>query len=123
MVLFVNIFFLLCRKNHTLVATWTFSNAEDNDVGVNKTVSGCVSGQPIIFLHKQNIDTGAWCYIKPTAGVVNIARNHHYVLGTESGNDQIGGPNNFILIPNKTSITVNILPIGNDDTVYVFKQQ
>ena len=49
----------------------------------------------------------------------------HYAIGTVGGftNDQEhgGGPNAFIIIPNATSVVVNVVAGHDDDCLYVFK--
>lgn len=107
----------MSKLDHTKVATWSRSNDRDN-----KTVTGCVSGQPIFFIHKAKTDAVDWLYIRCTAGA-DFARTAgtHYTIGT-SGDDLSGGSNVFVVVPNTTSVTIQIDWFDADDEVYVYKQ-
>ena len=116
--------FIQQHHNHTLVATYT--KPADGD----KTITGCVAGQPLFFIHcvsgkgNPNDPGFAWCYIRPTKGCVHVnSSQHHYQIGSASWNEYAHGTTNImVVIPNATSVTVNIGDASTDDIIYVFKQ-
>ena len=116
MVLFENIFFLLCRKNHTLAKTIT----SDGD----HTITGCQVGQPVFFVHKCNkiVDYPAWVFIRDTSGTATsrAATYHHYCIGTTFENQWGGSTNIFCVIATATSVTVNTSFVGDNDNVLVY---
>ena len=104
---------------YTLFATWDAPNGQ-------KTVTGCTIGKPVLFIHKirgAGTDYFAWCYIKPISGCIHAATSaqHHYIIGSGSWNEkETGCTNIFVVIPNSTTIAVDIAG-GDDDIVYCFK--
>jgi hypothetical protein len=56
---------------------------------------------------------------------VNASSDYlHYAIGTvgETAPGTVGGgPNAFIVIPNATSVVVNVVAGSDDDCLYVFK--
>ena len=98
----------MCRKNHSLLTTWT--NPAEGD----KTVSNCVIGAPLIFCSGKS----AWVYIRPKSGCKEgRSSGDHYYLGPSTGG--YGGPFNFIVIPTATSVVVNLSSAG-DETIYIY---
>ena len=109
----------MSKLDHTNVATWEASDG-------NKTITNCIVGKPVLFIHKvrgSGTNNFGWCYIKPTAGCYHAAANsqHHYIIGSGSWDEyQAGCTNIFIVVPNTTSITVNIASTA-DDIIYCFQ--
>ena len=116
----------------TLVATWTAP--EDGD----KTITGCVVGQPIIFAHKaiavpEDGNESGWCTLSFKSGVTNtrVSAKNKYYLGSvdnEYANETYegamcgaGGVANIILIPTATSVIVTIAGSDSDDIIYVYR--
>ena len=113
--MFENIFFLLCRKNHTLFATW--NKPADGD----KTITGCVVGKPLIIVHKPLKNGFGSCYINPKSGTVNQFSGHHYAIGVYDGNSATGsGPSCFVCVPTATTVVLNIQEASADDCLYVY---
>ena len=67
-----------------------------------------------------------FCWIRLKSGGVNASSDYlHYAIGTVGGFtsdvESGGGPNAFIVIPNATSVVVNVVAGSDDDCLYVFK--
>ena len=113
----------MSKLDHTLAATW------NKPTGGTKTVTGCVVGQPIFFIHKNYSDSAVNAYIelKPTAGCVHASSSTsgHYAIGTPSWDDAHikGCTNVLVVIPNATSVTISFggSNDGGDDIIYVYK--
>ena len=85
-----------------------------------------MSGQPIFFIQQPSAvkNVPAWCFIQVTAGsaAARATTYHHFTIGTAFADDNVAGANAFIVVPNGTSVTVNIGGADGDDTIYVYKQ-
>ncbi len=101
----------------TLVATWNKPAA-----GV-KTVTNCVIGKPVLFIHvPYTTGDGHYCHIKTYGtGMDHVLANSAYCtigVGWEDGTH--ASTNVFVVIPKATSIQVELEWSGEDDKIYVF---
>ena len=105
----------MCRKNHTLVATWT-NNGE-------KTITGCTSGQPIFIIHhiKANVEGELNLYIKAKSGTSTNSAYHHYMIGQQWGQGGVGGCDVFMCIPTSSSVVIEIIDMASQEEVLVYK--
>ena len=106
-----------------MVATYTYTAGKTE----SKTVTGCVVGQPVLFIYSQGTGStaGSWCGIKVTAGAdTGTAAAWHYMMGTRGAFVDLGsigsGNEIFVVIPKATSITVYI-ESGGCDVIRVYK--
>ena len=120
--MFENIFFLLCRKNHTLATTWGQGTAAGD-----KTITGCVVGQPVFIIHHvtKNLggDSGQYVNLRVISGAKHATTTGcHYILGTDSGSPTYPrGTTVFIIIPTATSVVVNLYGKLDDEELLVYK--
>ena len=124
----------MCRKNHSLVATWN----DFSGTVVAKTVTTCTVGQPVIFVHQvkspgyDNSGTG-WCKIRFESGVKNtkVSNNSCYYLGSwdiNAANNTwntysaaAGGVASIVCIPTATTVKITVLDAQDDDIIHVYK--
>ena len=117
------IFWFTGRKNYTLAATWQDGSGVDKD----KTLTGCVVGQPVIVLHAwknadTTIETGHFVFFKVT-GATNVSAKQWIRMGfiRDSGN------NSFeqlclVLMPSTTSMTFHFgMEYDSDDIIRIYK--
>ena len=117
MVLFENIFFLLCRKNHTLAATWSITAEGD------KTISSCVVGEPVILCHGAgSASTNAsGCFIRIKSGANSGLAANWYGMGLHGQGNAFSEV--FVIIPTATSVVCNFTmsDTGSNNKIYVYK--
>ena len=98
----------MCRKNHTLAATW------DKPADGDKSITGCTSGQPLILIHEPNGSATAAIYFRPKENCVGArTTGDHNYFGTHSSHSQI-------IIPTASSCTITVVG-GTDDKIYVYR--
>ena len=102
-----------------MAASWNKPAAGD------KTITGCTVGKPVIVVHKA-VGSGnwGWCYIRVKSGTAySTTSGHHYFLGVAaaSSNDYRGGVGDLVIIPNATTVVINLDGCSDDDAVYVYK--
>ena len=115
----------MCRKNHTLFAKW--SKPEDSD----KTITGCVSGEPIFIIHQVASAGDHSVYfsiqIKSGAAHASTSTKNYYAIGTpwnssDTWGDRQPSTNVLVIIPNATNVVIHFFDAYDDDVIYVYKQ-
>ncbi len=105
-----------------MAATWAQGTTNGN-----KTITGCVVGQPVFIIHHvtKNLggDAGQYAILRATAGAKHATTTGcHYIIGTDNGNANYPrGTNVFMIIPTATSVTVNIYTTLDDEELLVYK--
>lgn len=106
----------------TLVATWT----NLGDVSwAQKTVSSCVSGQPIILLSSTTYSGGGMSImIRATSGSNGLktgGKTYTYGFGTTSQTDCGFHCGSMVVIPTASSVVFDIWDLDDDETIYVYR--
>ena len=114
----------MCRKNHTLAATWTQGTAAGD-----KTITGCVANQPVFIIHHVTKDQGGsspragqYCVLKVKSGAKNAQSvGQHYILGTKYDDGFPHSTNVFMIMPTATSVVVNLYSSLDDEELLIYK--
>ena len=107
----------MCRKNHTLVATYTNNG--------DKTITSCVVGQPLFLIYKpvKTISGGPeYIQYKVWSGATNAStEGGWFCITTDYGSGQ--SSNVGMIVPSKTSVVIKLEQVDGADQVLIFKQQ
>ena len=115
----------MSKLDHTQFAKW--SKPADGD----KTITGCVSGQPIFIIHQVATGGDKSVYfsiqIKSGAAHASTSTKNYYAIGTpwnssDTWGDRQPSTNVLVIIPNASNVVICLYGTTDDDNIYVYKQ-
>ena len=115
----------MSKLDHTLFAKW--SKPAEGD----KTITGCVSGQPIFIIHQVASIRQSSVYfsiqIRSGAEHASNSTTNYYAIGTpwnssEAWGDRQPSTNVLVIIPNASNVVICLYGTTDDDNIYVYKQ-
>ena len=113
----------MSKLDHTLAATWQDGSGVDKD----KTLTGCVVGQPVIVLHAWKnatdaVEVGHFIFVKVT-GATNVSANQWIRMGfIRDANNTSFEQLCIVLMPSQTSMTFHFgAEYDSDDIIRIYK--
>ena len=120
----MKLYIFIQQNNHTLVATWTGA-AANNDKWVSKSITGCTVGQPVILGFSTPSYNGiadvlfritAGCDYGRTGGTSSA-----YSLSSGAHAGEAEGIMTIVLIPNASTISMNLYDFEDDEIIYIYR--
>ena len=107
-----------------MVATWTQTSG-GNEQWIEKTITGCTAGQPIIIAAVSSVVTSdVWTVhfkVKSGATMATSPSSRGFPLGVTTYVDRQSGGASYVIIPTATSVTIQLYDVDNDETVYIYR--